>query len=77
MRKFSIEAARVTAGLTQEQLAKEMGVSRVSVGNWERGVKRISRSHFLAFLKVTGFEEDEIFLPNKSPKRVRMEGNDE
>jgi len=69
MRKFSIEAARVTAGLTQEQLAKKMGVTRTSVGNWERGKKKISRSHFLAFLKVTGFEEDEIFLPERLTAR--------
>lgn len=73
MRQFTIEAARVTAGLTQQELADKMGVSRVSVGNWENNKKRISRVHFLEFLKVTGFDEDEIFLPNKSPKRVRME----
>lgn len=69
MRKFTIEAARVTAGLTQEQLAEKMGVSRISVGNWENGRKRISRSHFLAFLKVTGFDEDEIFLPERLTTR--------
>ena len=65
MRQFSIEAARVTAGLTQEELAKKMGVSRTSVVNWENNKKKISRAHFLAFLKVTGFEEGEIFLPRK------------
>lgn len=69
MRKFSIEAARVSAGLTQEQLAERMGVSRVSVGNWERGKKKISRKHFLSFLEVTGFEEDEITLEQKRTER--------
>lgn len=60
MRQFTLEQARTAAGLTQEELAKKIGVSRISVGNWERGVKNISRKHFLAFLEATGFSEDEM-----------------
>lgn len=40
MRKF-IKACRINAGLTQEQLAEKMGVSVVSVQNWESGKTNI------------------------------------
>ena len=40
MSKF-IKTCRVSAGLTQEQLAEKMGVSVVSVQNWESGKTKI------------------------------------
>ena len=60
MRRFTIEQARIAAGLTQEELAQMVGVSRISVGNWERGVKAPNRKHFLAILEATGFAEEEM-----------------
>lgn len=35
--KVTLKAARINAGLTQEEAAKELGVSEYSVSNWERG----------------------------------------
>ncbi|MFR5029025.1 MAG: helix-turn-helix domain-containing protein [Coprococcus sp.] len=36
-----IKRARNEAGLTQEQVAEHMGVSKVAVQNWEdRGIRR-------------------------------------
>jgi len=63
MRQISMAAARVNANLTQQKLSELMGVSRQSIRNWERGKKKISKSHFIAFCTITGFKEDEIFLP--------------
>lgn len=40
LHKF-IKTCRIDAGLRQEQLAKKMGVSVVSVQNWESGKTRI------------------------------------
>ena len=37
MVKITLEAARVNTGLTQEQLAEKMGVSRQTVAKWESG----------------------------------------
>ena len=35
--KISLAAARVNAGLTQKEFAKECGVSEATVINWESG----------------------------------------
>ena len=35
--KISLSAARVNARLTQQEVAKMLGVSRVTINNWERG----------------------------------------
>lgn len=35
--KISLAAARVNAGLTQEEVAKKLHVSNKTVGNWETG----------------------------------------
>lgn len=63
MRKISLKAARVASDMTQEKLAEKMGVTRQTVTLWELGKLKMSRRAFLAFCSVTGFNEDEIFLP--------------
>lgn len=35
--KINLKAARVNAGLTQKQAAKLIGVSKDTIGSWERG----------------------------------------
>lgn len=36
-RKFILKAARVNAGLTMKEVAKQLGVTEVTLWNWERG----------------------------------------
>lgn len=66
MKQITLAAARVNAGLTQEQLAEKLGVTRKSVQNWELGRRPIRKSNFIAFCTITGFEQDDIFLPTKN-----------
>lgn len=66
MAQISMAAARVANRLTQEQLAKKMGVSRETVVAWETGKRPIKTAYFYLFCKVTGFSEDDIILPEKS-----------
>lgn len=66
MAMIPIQAARVARGWTQEQLAKEMGVSRETVVAWENGKRDMRPVYFHLFCKVTGFAEDDIILPVKS-----------
>ena len=66
MAKIPMNAARVAAGLTQEELAQKMGVSRQSIINWESGKSEIKTAYFYMFCKLTGFSEYDILLPEKS-----------
>ena len=35
--QISLAAARVNAGMTQEDVAKKMGISKQTIINWEKG----------------------------------------
>lgn len=69
MRKISLKAARVASDMTQEKLAEKMGVTRQTVTNWELGKLKMSKRAIIAFCSVTGFSEDEIFLPDMVAER--------
>lgn len=66
MAKIPMNAARIAAGFTQEEMAQKMGVSRQSIINWESGKSEIKTAYFYMFCKLTGFSEDDILLPKKS-----------
>lgn len=66
MAKIPINAARVAVGLTQEQLAEKMEVSRQTVIDWESGKREMKTAYFYLFCRITGFSEDDILLPQRS-----------
>lgn len=66
MAKIPLNAARVAAGYTQEQLADKMDVSRQTVIDWESGKREMKTAYFYMFCQITGFSEDDILLPSKS-----------
>lgn len=66
MAKITLKAARVNAGLTQDQLADKMNVSRQSVYDWESGKREMRTAYLYLFCQVTGFSEDDILLPERS-----------
>ena len=35
--KISIKAARITKGMTQQEMATSLGVTKSTVGSWEKG----------------------------------------
>ena len=74
MPKISIAAARVNAGLTQEQLAEKMGVSRATVNEWEGGKRAMRTAYLFLFCNITGFSPDDIFVPEKSTNCEQVEG---
>lgn len=61
--KISLAAARVNAKLTQEDVAKEMGVSKNTIVNWENGKVEMKPAQFKMYCMVVGAPEDIIFLP--------------
>lgn len=64
--QISLAAARVNAGLTQDDVARAMKVSKNTVVAWEKGMTepKISQSRELSQLYKIPL--DNIFLPSKS-----------
>lgn len=72
MIRISLAAARVNANMTQEEVAKEMHVSKTTIVNWEKGkinpgIPEISMLSMLYNIPV-----DYIFLPLESTKSREM-----
>lgn len=68
MPKITIRAARVNAGLTQDQMAERLGVSLTTLNAWERGRKSIRPAYLYAICQITGFEPGDIFFPDTVSK---------
>lgn len=66
MKKITLAGARVSAGLTQQEMADKLGVSRISIVKWETGQTPMKPAYFYAMCQVTGFDVDDIILPNES-----------
>lgn len=65
-RKVTLAGARVTAKLTQEQMAVKMGVTRRTISAWENGETVIGIAQLIAWCTVTGFKTEDISLPSES-----------
>lgn len=66
--QISLAAARVNAGMTQQDVAGKIHVSKQTIVNWEKGkvVPRIPEIEMLA--KIYNIPQDYIFLPSYSTK---------
>ena len=61
--KDTIKVWRVRKGLTQEQLAKKMGVSAPTIHYWENGTTMPSGKNLQMLASVFGISADDIILP--------------
>jgi transcriptional regulator with XRE-family HTH domain len=61
--QISLAAARVNAKLTQEEVAKRLGVSKYTVGSWERGGTEPSVGRMMELCKIYNVPLDCIILP--------------
>ena len=64
--KITLAAARVNAGLTQEQVAKALNVGKQTVLNWEKGKSEPKVSQSRQLSQLYNMPLDYIFLPQKS-----------
>lgn len=64
--KISLKAARVNAGLTQEEVAKSLRKTKQTVVNWENGKTPIDAGNLFAISHLYGLSLDHIFLPDNS-----------
>lgn len=63
MPRISLEAARVNAKLTQKELAELLGVSNVTIVNWEKGKSEPSAAQLRKISELSGIPMDFIFIP--------------
>ena len=61
--RLSLEACRVNANLTQEEVAKKVGKSRQTVQLWEAGKVKIDRANLDLLSQIYNSPIDNIFLP--------------
>lgn len=81
-----IQAARLTKGLTQDQLAARIGVSKGAVSQWEAGgIKNLTAMNLLRFCEVTevsarwiliGKEKDGTPVPMGRPVYLEPDESD-
>lgn len=65
MVKLTLKAARINAGYTQKEAAKLLGVSNVTLGNWENGTSFPNAQQIVKICELYGVSYDNlIFLPN-------------
>lgn len=64
--QISLAAARVNAGLTQEDVAKALKVGKQTIVSWERGNSEPKMSQSRQLSDLYNMPLDYIFLPRKS-----------
>ena len=61
--KISLKAARVNANLSQEEVARKMKKSKVTINNWENGKTEIDYGNFNELCRLYSVTMDDILLP--------------
>lgn len=70
MVKLTPKAARTLRGITQEEMAKRIGLSTVSLGRKENGVREFKASEMEKFLQVLDLQEGDVdFVCHDSSKK--------
>lgn len=69
--KIRLSAVRVNAGLSQQDIADKMGVSRITVGNWESGKVKMKEAELRMYADICSFPRENIFLPNTKNRKER------
>jgi transcriptional regulator with XRE-family HTH domain len=62
--RITVAAARVNAGMTQQELAVALGVSASTIKNWEGGKTSPDLKRLRRLGELSGIPIDYIFLPD-------------
>lgn len=65
MRRITMKAARVNAGLTQTEAANRIGVAPSTLKNWESGVTCPKIPYFMKMCQIYKVPCDSIFFEEK------------
>lgn len=63
IKNITLKAARVNAGYTRNQIAEMLGVSKVTVGNWENGSAKPSMAVKILLSQLYKVPMDFIVFP--------------
>lgn len=61
--QISLEAARVNAKFSQQEVADRVGKTRQTIALWESGKVKIDRANLYMLAKIYQLSIDDIFLP--------------
>ena len=61
--QISLAAARVNAGMTQEDVAKELHVTKQTIVNWEKGKVKPNAATLFTLSNVYRIPVDNFLLP--------------
>lgn len=76
--KIKLNAARVNAGLTQEDVAKRLGKSKNTIVSWEKGKSSPDIETGKALAKMYGVSvNDLIFLPCDCALSTNSDGEED
>lgn len=64
--KITLAAARVNAGMTQEEAAKQMKVDRSTIRRWEKGIKSPDYDESQELARIYNLPFDYIFFGRKT-----------
>ncbi len=64
--QISLAAARVNAGMTQEDVSRALKVSKNTIVSWEKGATEPTISRVRELSELYNIPLDNIFLPYKS-----------
>lgn len=67
-----LKKAREYLGLTQEDVAKLMGISRVIITNIEAGTRKVSAEELAKFSKIYGWSMEELLEGEKKEEKIPM-----
>lgn len=67
--ELTLKAARVNVGYTQRQVAEKLGISRDTIGNWEKGKTFPNAAQIRSLEALYKVDCSQIiFLPNNTLK---------
>lgn len=76
--QISLAAARVNAGLTQEDVAKKMHISKQTIVSWEKGISEPKINQARELSRIYNFPLDNIFFaPEIKLNLISENENDE
>lgn len=71
-----LQDLRKSAGMSQEDLAERLGISRQAVSRWERGDALPDTDNLIRLSKLYSVSLDELVGNTTAPQAIRMEGSE-